>query len=370
MSQKLILWMSKSSDHQNGAYLHKVDISSARRSAPIFHNDSWTHNIAATLHLFHRNYSNMTCNRLRLMPEGMMASSDDDLPLTRPVPLTAISLAESTYLQRTRDGQVNVRILVGRDINIRSWIQTNANNPLQHVFAEAEFLNGPILNDSTIGDLFVVKVQTPAHCGLVKQLYQQLAHFAGRHRSRLEVLVGVDLIELGRIVRPDAVLNLIDNSNHTPRIIFEIEIQNRTPTHLHDHFLKHFDSFLHVHVVLALNFYRRPTERNGRKPGLTGLAAVYRRHRDGHVEVREFVDFGDEPMDLDMIQDLPEMLAFAYRRESAGRLQNELFYGTVVIRNEDVFGSVGSPNDDPLEINLAGMYSQLQDATATESSLF
>ena len=112
------------------------------------------------------------------------------------------------------DASEEKRLLLATDGNLKAWLASGINERMGNVFVEAIFKNGDVFSDSTVGDLWIVKVQNTPHELVVNEITALIAPYHTLH-GRLFDIGGGNMILPGCIRRTD---NGISPS-HDPAIL-------------------------------------------------------------------------------------------------------------------------------------------------------
>jgi hypothetical protein len=185
------------------------------------------------------------------------------------------------------------KLLFATNVHLKKWLDSGVNEKMGNVFIEAVFKNGNAFTDSTVADLWIVKVQNTPHEIAVNEIAGLFVLYRELHACRPFLQVGGgNMILPGCVrradtaVRPNSNPDVLNGQSDLPRVLFEVEFQHRSVARAHDFVLQYFPLIPVLQAVVLFVFWEK--RRNGT---FAAIAILYR--RNGAVgEVRDAVSFG------------------------------------------------------------------------------
>ena len=192
-----------------------------------------------------------------------------------------------------RNNSEEKKLLFATNIHLKKWLNSGINEKLGNVFVEAIFKNGDAFTDSTVADLWIVKVQNAPQELVVTEIAILLGLYREFHGCGLFLDVGGgNMILPGCIRRPDTAIRphsdpaVLNGQSDLPRVLVEVEFQHRSVAQVHAFVLQYFPLIPVLQAVVAMVFWGKRT--NGT---FAAMAILYR--RNGTVgTVRDAVSFG------------------------------------------------------------------------------
>ena len=183
------------------------------------------------------------------------------------------------------------RFLLATDVNLKAWLVSGINERMGNVFVEAIFKNGDVFSDSTVGDLWIVKVQNKPHELVVNEITALIAPYRTLH-GRLFDIGGGNMILPGCIRRADTGISpnhdpaILNGQSGMHRVLFEVEFGHRSVSQAHRFVSEYFPLIPVLQAVVLFVFWGRRT--NG---SFAAIAILYRRNGVGG-NVQDAVSFG------------------------------------------------------------------------------
>ena len=184
------------------------------------------------------------------------------------------------------------KVLLAKCVNVQKWLHSGINERMGNVFVVADFKNGDNLTDSTVADLWIVKVQNKPHELVATEVAAMLVFFRNMH-GNLRLAVGGGNMSLpGTVRRPDTAVSprsipeILNGQSALPRVLVEIEFEHRSIRKAHKFCLEYFALIPVLQAVVLLVFYGKRA--NG---SFAALAVLFRRAGAGGAVV-DAVSFG------------------------------------------------------------------------------
>ena len=183
------------------------------------------------------------------------------------------------------------QVLLAKSVNVRKWLHSGINERMGNVFVAAAFKNGEDLTDSTVADLWIVKVQNKPHELVASEITVMMVGFRNMHGNLLAV-AGGNMTLPGTIRRPDTAVSprsipeILNGQSALPRVLVEIEFEHRSIRKAHTFCSEYFALIPVLQAVVLFVFYGKRV--NG---SFAALAVLYRRAGAGAAVV-DAVSFG------------------------------------------------------------------------------
>ena len=189
-----------------------------------------------------------------------------------------------------RNNSEEKKVLLATDVNLKKWLDSGINEKMGNVFVEAIFKNGDAFTDSTLADLWIVKVQNTPHEVTVQEIAILFGLYRELHGCRPFLDIGGgNMILPGCIRRPDTAVRpnpiVLNGQSNLPRVLIEVEFQHRSVASAHAFVLQYFPLIPVLQAVVLFVFWEK------RVRTFAAIALLYR--RNGAVgTVRDAVSFG------------------------------------------------------------------------------
>ena len=183
------------------------------------------------------------------------------------------------------------KLLFASNVHLKKWLNSGINERMGHVFVEAIFKNGDVFTESTVADLWIVKVRNPAHETAVAELSCLFGIYRQLHGC-LDFLNagGGNMILPGCIRRPDNAIRpnevVLNGQSDLPRVLFEVEFEHRSVAQAHAFVLQYFPLIPVLQAAVLFVFWGKRNDGS-----FAAIAILYR--RNGAVgTARDAVSFG------------------------------------------------------------------------------
>ncbi len=174
-----------------------------------------------------------------------------------------------------------------------------------NVFVKVVFKDGTSLTDSTVGDLWIVKIQNRPHERALHFLAEMIGFYRRTHGNRLLVGGGGNMELPGCIRRPDAAVSpsgkpdILNGQSDLPRVLFEVEFEHRSIAKAHRFCLEYFHLIPELQAVVLLVFSGK------RVNGTFAAVAVLYRRAGAIGAVVDAVSFGTAPIFPAAFEEIP-----------------------------------------------------------------
>jgi hypothetical protein len=220
-------------------------------------------------------------------------SSEDYSPSQGSINLLQFRRAVNEFRRKESDDK---QVLLAKDVRVRKWLHSGINENMGNVFVMAVFKSGDNLTDSTVGDLWIVKVQNRPHERVVQCVGAMLVRYQEMYGERLLVVGGGNLELPGCIRRPDnavsprGVPEVLNGQRDMPRMLFEVEFEHRSIGKAHRFCLEYFQLIPELRAVVLIVFYGK------RVDGTFAAVAVHYQRAGAVGAVVDAVSFGTAPI--------------------------------------------------------------------------
>jgi hypothetical protein len=194
--------------------------------------------------------------------------------------------------ERGGDSEGEARVLLAEDVSLKKWISSGINERMRHVFVEATYKSGSVFSESTIADLWIVKVPNSKAYGIVvAEISCMLVTYRNIHGPMLSVGGGNQFL-LGCTRRPDTAVSpkeipvILAGQSSLPRLIFEVECGHRSVRNAHQRCLEFFELIPCLQAVVLFVVFGK------RSDGTFAALALRYRRGPAAPAIEDAVSFG------------------------------------------------------------------------------